>query len=246
MKELTSPSGLRYKLWDDVKDAPLLIYLSGKDENINSSIFVNQFVPANKDKFIIAAPYFIAGKSGWEWMLQNNFAGVTFTKEMKTLNPGDGRTFITGFSAGGTYDVYARLATDITAFCSCAGSGDDYHSVVEFATKGVPGKHYHGDADGAPYYTSPNNYKLGKKTAIDWFRAAGGNIEFITIPGGGHSSAPQRAYSTTENLAAWFLSKGNPTNPVLKDPVKNSYFVESEGKLIVETESGKVLKFTPE
>lgn len=248
-RELTTPSGHKYKLWDECRDCPLVVYLPGKDENINISIFVTKWVPANKSKFVIATPYFVSGKSGWQWEISpGTFSGTAFFRYVKYNHPNDGRAYGTGFSAGSDYDVWAALGNEVTAVAMCAGSGDNYNNVVLWAQSGVPVRHYHGTSDGAPGFTSPNNFKLGQKTAISWFQNTGlGKMEFIEIPNGGHSSAPARAYDPAGDLATWFLSY--PKNPVpvpIDDPVLKAYFRESEGKLIIKTESGKTLRFTPD
>jgi len=261
MKELTTPTGFRYKLWDEAgSDSPIIYYLSGMDENINNSIFVSQFVPSIKDRFNIAIPYFVSGRSGWEWLINGEMAEVYFNKYFRSTISFDGRMFSTGWSAGGTYDPKAILLNNpsgplLTGFVICAGSGDDYHGITSIINK-VPVRHYHGDKDGfntsTGKYSGPNNYELGKKTAISWYGLRDVNEDspdnlwsgFWTIRGGNHSSAPQKAYNPSGDLANWLLSQGQ-SNPIPEpDIVLTEPFKVKDGTVSSVGSDGKTYKWS--
>jgi len=237
----TTPSGQPYYIHSR-NNGPLVIYLSGLNEKAETGIFAQDFCRNdNLERFTIVTvsnPYNV----GWESPRVNKtkYLGQLVVEEI-IEQLGYEKTNGIGWSLGSDVDVWARLADKLSALCLCAGSANAAGgaNVIEFAKKRVPIRFYHGDRDDR----SPNHYKAGK-AVYDTIISNGGDATFKTIPGGYHDSAPRTACSANEKLGEWFLSHCTPTNPVLKDPVKSSYFME--GFLYVELESGKVLKFKPD
>lgn len=245
MIQNTTPSGQPFFIHSQ-NNGPLVVYLGGLNEKAQSGIFISLFGTAeNKEKFTIVTvsnPYNV----GWESPRVNKtkYLGELVVEEICAAL-GYEKLCGAGWSLGGDVDVWARLADKLSALCICAGSANAAQgsNVVAFAQKRIPIRFYHGDRDGYPNFTSPNNYKAGK-AVYDTIASNGGDATFHTITGGDHASAPKTAASISERLADWFISKSTPTNPVLKDPVKNATFID--GFLHVELESGKVLKFKPD
>lgn len=243
----TTPSGQPFFIHSQNK-GPLVVYLGGLNEKAETGIFVNGFAtPENKERFTIVTvsnPYGV----GWESPRVNKtkYLGEMVVEEI-CEQLGYEKLCGAGWSLGADIDVWARLAEKLNALCICAGSANAAQgaNVVAFAKKRIPIRFYHGDRDGAPNFTSPNNYKAGK-AVYETIRANGGDAQFFTITNGDHSSAPRTAFSRDADVDEWFLDKSDipPTNPVLKDPIKSGYF--SEGFLYVELESGKILRFKPD
>lgn len=228
-------TGLKYLEYST--NGPLIVYYAGLGEDIRYSEFVKKFVPANRDRFTIVVPY----QSSWEKpMSDGKFLAVWFMREVKKIYPRPKPTTSTGFSLGASFGFQAQMAIDGEAdvVVICAGSGSNEATVNAFGATGIPVRHYHASGD--------RQITIDKgKVRYTWLRGRLDN-NFIEIPGGSHGTAPAVAYAPETKLGDWILSFGNPINPVIKDPVKSAYFVESEGKLIIETESGKTLRFTPD
>lgn len=223
---------------------PIVQYWQGYKQDILSTPFVKEFVPENAERAIILIPILpCANGCGWEFPYQGVYVGTHFTRWAKTHYIFDSRTYITGHSAGGDYDAVAQLGTEITAFVACAGSGENYNKVLGLAGKGIPVRHYHGTLDGAPGFTSANNYNLGYKTAVTWFQQTGkGNMEFIAIDGGNHNSAPARAYSKAEKLMDWFLKWGIAEGPPPAPRDTLAYIILENGVWLRVMKSGQIYK----
>jgi len=245
MTKSTTPSGQPFFIHSQNK-GPLVVYLGGLNEKAENGIFVNGFATAeNKERFTIVTvsnPYGV----GWESPRINKtkYLGQLVVEEI-CEQLGYEKLCGIGWSLGGDIDVWARLADKLTALCICAGSANAAkgHNIVEFAKKRIPIRFYHGDKDGAPNFTSPNNYRAGL-SVYDTIVYNGGDADFYTISGGDHASAPRTAVSANEKLGDWFMKHSTPISPVLKENLKSAYFME--GFLYVELESGKVIRFKPD
>lgn len=226
-------------------DKPILIYWHGDGQSgdrttntlskIKSVAFFTKFYVAHKDKFNIFMPQYPATQHGW-----NNNVGIDFFKFVAENYKYDGRVYFTGHSSGGrgtnTIAHQAiKLGYNITAIAVVAGAGEVYSDTRTYTAK-IPQYIFVGSNDGTVNGISQN------KQLYKWYKDGGGSPEYLEYAGVGHGS-DQLAYAG-DNLAKWFLSKGTPTIPVLKDNLKSSFF--SEGFLYVELESGKVLRFKPD
>src|SRR5688572_5043519 len=245
MTKSTTPSGQPFFIHSQNK-GPLVVYLGGLNEKAENGIFVNGFATAeNKERFTIVTvsnPYGV----GWESPRINKtkYLGQLVVEEI-CEQLGYEKLNGAGWSLGADIDVWARLAERLSALCICAGSANAAKgaNVVEFAKKRIPIRFYHGAKDGA----KPNHYEAGK-SVFETIVANGGDATFNTCYsfGADHDSAPNTAVSPNEMLGDWFMEHSTPTNPVLRIKPKDVYFVETDGILYVELESGKVLRFKPD
>lgn len=230
-------------------DKPILIYLHGDGQSSNGTIeglskikyvsFYTKFFQAHKDKFNIFMPQYPSTQHGWN----DKNIGINFFRFVMNNYRSDGRVYLTGHSSGGrgTNTIAHQALKEgltVTAIAVVAGAGEYYESTRLYSAK-IPQYIFVGSNDG-----TVNGLKQNQQL-YNWYRQGGGNPDYLEYAGVGHGS-DGLAYAG-DALAKWFLSKGTPvtpTNPVLKDPVKSSYFME--GFLFVELESGKVLKFKPD
>jgi hypothetical protein len=248
MTKLLTPSGISYYKIGSGPD--VIVYFEGYSSSPNplNSTFYKSFLPSISARVTCYLPINFPN-AGWEKPWNGTFTGTDFLNFVADENP-EKRIFVTGFSAGGD-PGYIYKAKKVTAFASVAGSDlNNYNGMMEWRNKGIPVWAFIGTND-----TSENSRANCEKTWVTWYYY-GGNTSNVptgklkdgkpTYVTGGHSSVPTFAYNPANGLWEWFETIGNPTNPVLKDPVKVAYFETGEGKLIVETEGGRVLKFTPD
>lgn len=239
VKKQTS-DGLYY--WDSELPSSVVIpYFHGFNENPQYSAFYKTFYPKIKDRWRVVMPLNPYPNSGWEKPHAGSLIGTVFLEKFKTMFAGS-KIIPASFSAGADPD-YLLKVPGLAGFISVAGKSDQYQNVLTFATTGVPVIAFTGTAD-----TSENHHDLVVKTWVTWFKGAGGNLTFTDYSGANHGQVAAKAYTPDPNLINWIekVVGTDPINPVVKDPVKSAYFVESEGKLIIETEGGKILKFTPD
>lgn len=240
----TSSKGIQY--WISVPDAPgkypIAFYAPGggdQPENPQNSTFYKQFIPTNKDKFICVAAVMPAGRTGWDFPVDasGTKAGAYIAKYIFDTysDQSNGKFHGGGWSAGGSYNFWYDCRSFLTTLTICAGLGN-MDIIRAFGQYKIPGRHYHGTSDGA-IPINKVRYAVGEY---------GPTMVLIEIPGGSHSSAPALAYSTTENIALWYLSFGGPDLSGIKIPPKISYFDTGEKKFVVELENGQILKFTPD
>lgn len=241
---MTSPKGIQY--WVSIPTAhgkyPIAFYVPGggdRPENPQNSTFYKQFMPTNKDKFICAAAVMPPGRTGWDFPVDasGTKAGAYIAKYIfdTYADQSNGKFHGGGWSAGASYNFWYECRSFLTTLTICAGLGD-MNTIRAFGQYKIPGRHYHGTSDGAISITKV-------RYGVDQYGPA---MVLIEIPGGSHSSAPALAYSTTENIALWYLSfNPPPDNSGMDYPVKKAYLSTSKNKLVIEFENGITWEYPP-
>jgi hypothetical protein len=241
IKKQTS-DGLYYH--DSELNSPnVFAYFHGFNENPLYSSFYKILYPKIKDLIRVVMPINPYANSGWEKPHNGLYIGSHFIRHIVRAFPGV--RIPAGYSAGADPD-YILLEPGLHGFVSVAGKSDQYQNVLKFAGTKIPVIAFAGTAD-----TSENSYTLDQKTWVKWFQTeGGGNLTWIVYDSATHGAVDDKAFSDSR-LIEWIkkVIDANLTNPVpqpIDDPVLKAYFREAEGKLIIETESGKTLRFTPE
>lgn len=237
---LKTPTNISYYKFGSGPD--VIVYFDGYSSAPNplASNFYRYFLPSIQSKVTCYIPIPFAN-SGWEKPWNNSWLGTDFLNYISDQHVTE-RIFVTGYSAGGD-PGYVYGARRVTAFASVAGSDSNYNPMMNWRDNGIPVWSFIGTSD-----TSENSRANCEKTWIAWFSPVG-RLKGPTYVTGGHGSVDDYAYNPVNGLWAWFDSIGKPVDPEpipVDDPVLKAYFRSSENKLIIETQSGKVLKFTPD